>query len=100
MVPVALAASDELASRGIRANVINVVSPDLLYRGWRQASQLRRSNPAAPAMFAVMLSMMGALLSLLTAWLGGELINRLSVGVDEGAHVDAPSSLSNRRIIG
>jgi len=85
------------ASRiGFLHGVGNVVVLMLFALSWF----FRRGNPAAPAMFAVMLSIMGALLSLLTAWLGGELINRLSVGVDEGAHVDAPSSLSNRRIIG
>jgi hypothetical protein len=31
--------------------------------------------------------------------MGGELVDRLAVGVDEGAHVDAPSSLTNRRAI-
>lgn len=34
------------------------------------------------------------LLALVTGWLGGELVNRLGVGVDTGAHLDAPSSLS------
>lgn len=29
-------------------------------------------------------------------WLGGELVDRLGVGVDDGAHVNAPSSLSGR----
>ena len=29
----------------------------------------------------------------LTAWLGGELVNRLGVGVHEDANLDAPSSL-------
>ena len=29
-------------------------------------------------------------------WLGGELVDRLAVGVDDGAHLDAPSSLSGR----
>jgi hypothetical protein len=33
-------------------------------------------------------------LALGTAWLGGELAERLGVGVDEGANLDAPSSLS------
>jgi hypothetical protein len=33
-------------------------------------------------------------ISLVTAWLGGELVERLRVGVDDGAHLDAPSSLS------
>jgi hypothetical protein len=31
-----------------------------------------------------------------TGWLGGELVDRLGVGVDDGAHLDAPSSLSKR----
>lgn len=29
-------------------------------------------------------------------WLGGELVDRLGVGVDDGAHLDSPSSLSGR----
>lgn len=31
-----------------------------------------------------------------TGWLGGELVDRLGVGVDRGAHLDSPSSLSHR----
>jgi uncharacterized membrane protein len=45
-----------------------------------------------------MLSFMGAGLALLTGWLGGELVDRLGVGVDDGAHPNAPSSLSHRVI--
>lgn len=33
-----------------------------------------------------------------TAWLGGELVDRLGVGVDEGAHLDAPSSLRSKHV--
>jgi len=29
-------------------------------------------------------------------WLGGELVERLGVGIDEGAHLNAPNSLSGR----
>jgi uncharacterized membrane protein len=29
-----------------------------------------------------------------SGWLGGELVDRLAVGVDDGAHLNAPSSLS------
>jgi len=37
----------------------------------------------------------GALgLGSVAGWLGGELVDRLGVGVDDGAHLDAPSSLS------
>lgn len=39
------------------------------------------------------LSLAGVALALVTAWLGGELVARLGVGVDDDAHLDAPSSL-------
>jgi hypothetical protein len=55
---------------------------------------LRRPNPAGPPTEAVVAGLLGVLLALCTAWLGGELVNRLGVGVDVGAHLDAPSSLS------
>ena len=35
-------------------------------------------------------------LGAVAGWLGGELVDRLGVGVDDGAHLDAPSSLSGR----
>jgi uncharacterized membrane protein len=35
-------------------------------------------------------------LGAVAGWLGGELVDRLAVGVDDGAHLDAPSSLSGR----
>lgn len=34
------------------------------------------------------------LLGAFAGWLGGELVDRLAVGVDDGAHLNAPSSLS------
>jgi uncharacterized membrane protein len=46
---------------------------------------------------AVILSSVGFLLMLVTGWLGGELVDRLGVGVDDDAHIDAPSSLRTRR---
>jgi uncharacterized membrane protein len=60
---------------------------------------MRRTNPAGADMLALALSFVGGGLAVVTGWLGGELVDRLGVGVDEGAHVDAPSSLSHRRII-
>lgn len=33
-----------------------------------------------------------------TGWLGGELVDRLGVGVHEGANVNAPSSLSHGEV--
>lgn len=56
----------------------------------------RHGNPTAPIPSAYFLSGLAFAIALLTAWLGGELVDRLSVGVDDGAHVDAPNSLSGR----
>jgi hypothetical protein len=39
--------------------------------------------------------MIGALV-LVTGWLGGELVDRLGVGVDDGANLNSPSSLSTK----
>jgi uncharacterized membrane protein len=57
---------------------------------------LRRDVPEHPEALAFALSFAGAGLALFTGWLGGELVDRLSVGVDDGAHPNAPSSLSRR----
>ena len=54
--------------------------------------------PAAPEVPALALAFLGGGLAMVTGWLGGELVDRLAVGVDDGAHVDAPSSLSARRV--
>jgi len=43
---------------------------------------------------AYVLSFLGAALLGATGWLGGELTLRLGIGVDEGANLNAPSSLS------
>ncbi|AKF05274.1 DUF2231 domain-containing protein [Sandaracinus amylolyticus] len=39
----------------------------------------------------------GLALAGITGWLGGELVDRLAIGVDPDAHPDAPSSLFGRR---
>ena len=63
------------------------------------ASWLTRMNaPRAVTALGYLLAFVGGGIALFTGWMGGELVDRLSVGVDDGAHVDAPSSLSTRRI--
>lgn len=57
---------------------------------------LRRDAPTAPGGLEIGLAAAGVLLALVTGWLGGELVDRLGIGVDEGANVDAPSSLSGQ----
>jgi hypothetical protein len=44
-------------------------------------------------MGAKLLRMLTLAAALVTAWLGGELVYRLRVAVDDGANLDAPSSL-------
>jgi uncharacterized membrane protein len=67
----------------------NVIVVVLFAASW----VVRRGHPADPGMLAILLSVAGAALSGLTGWLGGELVDRLGVGVDDGANLDAPSSL-------
>jgi uncharacterized membrane protein len=59
---------------------------------------LRGDAPRAPVPSALALSFLAGALALFTGWLGGELVDRLAIGVDDGAHADAPSSLSTRRL--
>lgn len=47
-----------------------------------------------PTTTALALSFIGFALAGVTGWLGGELVDRLSVGVDDGASLNAVSSLS------
>jgi len=61
---------------------------------------LRRSNPVDPSPPAILLALLGGVLSIVTGWLGGELVSRLAVSVDEGAHLNAPSSLRQDTISG
>jgi len=85
---------------GTRAKRIGAIHGlgNVVVLGLFAASALFRwASPQTPATLALMLSGAGLLLALCTGWLGGELVDRLGVGVDEGAHVDAPSSLKHRR---
>jgi uncharacterized membrane protein len=71
----------------------NVVVVALFAVSWL----LRLNEPNyVPGTVAFVLALVGVLLALVTGWLGGELVDRLGVGVDEGAHLDAPSSLSGK----
>jgi uncharacterized membrane protein len=89
--------------RGTRARRVgamhgigNVIVVTLFAASWL----LRSGEPTDPGTVALVLSFAGGGLSLLTGWLGGELVDRLGVGVDDGAHLDAPSSLSGRPAAG
>ena len=71
-----------------RGNVLVVV---LFAVSW----WLRREDPMfMPSNLAFALGVIGLLLGCVTGWLGGELVDRLGVGVDLGANLDAPNSLT------
>ena len=50
----------------------------------------------APTSFNMMIEAGAIGLAMLAGWLGGELVDRLGVGVDEGANLNAPNSLRRR----
>jgi len=56
---------------------------------------LRWQDPTMVAALGYVCSFVGFAIALLTGWLGGELVDRLGVGVDTGANVNAPSSLTS-----
>jgi len=56
-------------------------------------SWIVRKNYIVPDTGSFVLAMAGLVIALFTGWLGGELVNRLGIGVDEGANPNAPSSL-------
>jgi uncharacterized membrane protein len=57
----------------------------------------RANTPdATPTTNLFLLEVLALVLGSVAGWLGGELVDRLGVGVDDGANLDAPSSLSGR----
>jgi uncharacterized membrane protein len=70
----------------------NVVMIGLFACSWL----LRRDDPGNPSTVELALALAGGALSLVTAWLGGELVNRHAVAIDDGANLNAPSSLSGK----
>jgi len=67
----------------------NVVVVLLFAASW----YLRRGHATRPSELEYVLSFAGFALSGITAWLGGELVDRLGVGVYEDANLNAPSSI-------
>lgn len=78
---------------GMVHGVGNVIVVLLFGASW----MLRIDAPTQPGILAILLGVAGAGLSGLTAWLGGELVGRLGVGVSDGAGLDASSSLKQSR---
>jgi uncharacterized membrane protein len=83
--------SSRAKSIGLWHGIGNVVITGLFAISWI----LRGGNDNfVPDTLALLLSFAGIGLALVTAWIGGELVYRLGVGVDPGANVNAPNSLT------
>ena len=68
-----------------------LLKPDVLSRNTASLERGRRSAWAfLVATTALVMSFVGFGVA---GWLGGELVDRLSVGVDDGANLNAPNSL-------
>ena len=74
---------------GLLHGSVNVVALVLFAISWL----LRRDDPTTAALI---FALAGLAVAAVGGWLGGELVNRLGVGVEAGAHLNAPSSLSGR----
>jgi len=77
---------------GLWHGIGNVVVVLLFALSWL----MRRGDPLhMPSTAAFGLAIVALVLALVTGWLGGELVERLGIGIDPGANPDAPSSLSD-----
>ena len=85
--------------RGTRARRIGAVhgSGNLMVVALFVVSWFLRADGGAASTISLVLSLAGIALSLVTAWLGGELVARLGVGVYDDANLDAPTSLHATR---
>ena len=81
-------------SVGLIHGLGNVVVLLLFLCSWYLRYSAPPPPPYVPTTAALALSFVGFALAGVTGWLGGELVDRLSVGVDDGAHLDAPNSLT------
>jgi uncharacterized membrane protein len=78
---------------GMLHGVGNVVVVVLFAVSWLLRAQ---ADGWVPNAGALVLSFAGVVLAGVTGWLGGELVDRLGVGIDDNAELNAPSSLSRR----
>jgi uncharacterized membrane protein len=91
----AIPANTRAKSVGLAHGAGNLVVVLLFFLSWL----IRGDAPEAPTAFALVLSFAGAGLALVTAWLGGELVSRLGVGVYDDANLNASNSLSHRKTL-
>ena len=80
---------------GLLHGASNVIVVALFVLAW----WMRSAGAATiPTMTIFLIEAAALVLGSIAGWLGGELVNRLGVGVYNGAHLDAPSSLSGEPV--
>lgn len=87
----AIPANTRASRIGLIHGLTNVGVVVLFLASWL----LRRDSPGVPSTLAFALSFIGVAGALLGGWLGGELVERLGVGVTPGANLNAPNSLTH-----
>lgn len=85
-------------TRAKRVGLVHGLGNDVVLVLFGVSWWLRRDSlpDYAPGAIELLLSFAGFALALFTGWLGGELVERLGVAVHDGAHLNAPNTLSGR----
>ncbi len=87
-------------TRAKRVGNVHAVGNDVVIALFALSAFLRyRADDYEPSALALTLTFAGAAASFVTGWLGGELVERLGVGVDADAHLDATSSLKDEPML-
>ena len=81
-------------SVGLMHGGVNAAALILFFISW----YLRNGATTEPSTLASILAFLGFALAGVGGWLGGELVERLGIGVDPGANPDAPSSLGKETL--
>lgn len=79
-------------SIGLWHGLMNVVVVSLFAVAWWMRLPGDHAVTAAP----LLLELTAAVIAVVSGWIGGELVDRLGVGIDRGAHLNASNSLSGR----
>ena len=82
-------------SRAWRIGFFHGLGNELAMATWAVSWHLRQPDPSHPSTLALGLSFAAFAGACVTGWLGGELVDRMGVGVDPGANINAPSSLTH-----
>ena len=86
-------------TRAKRVGLLHAVANLLALGMFAIAIALRYDTPGfVPGKLSLVLEVVAIVIATVAGWLGGELVDRLGVGVDDDAHLDAPSSLAKARV--